>query len=99
MDDKETIRVYDGVSEVPEGMTPVASYFRESRAVQLWLEPKDPTLGATAYLCLPGALEGQTNLWYQLIGVDLKPVDNPVYSGYLDEAFQIYEDERIKGLQ
>ena len=99
MRDESTVQVYDGVSEVPEGMTPVASYFRESRAVQLWLEPKDLALEATAYLCLPGTSKGQMNLWYQLIGADLKPVDNPVYSGYLDEAFQIYEDERIKGLQ
>ena len=99
MNDENTVRLYDGKSEVPEGMTPVASFFREVRAVQLWLEPKDLALEATAYLCLPGTAADPANLWYKLVGANLEPVSNPVYSGYLDEAFQIYEDDRIGRLQ
>ena len=99
MNDENTVRVYDGVSEVPEGMTPVACYFRESRAVQFWLEPKDPALEATTYLCLLGTPENPSNLWYKLVGTNLEPVTNPAHSGFLDAAFQIYEDERIRRMQ
>ena len=93
------VKLYDGKSEVPEDMTPVQAFFREIRAVQLWLEPVDDAFDKRAYLCLPADAEAPVAVWYSLDGMDLLRVLDAEKLRDLNAALAFHDEKRKKGMQ